>query len=145
MDEEIVAYIRSNRDRYTGQALRQQLLAAGHPAESVDAALAAEFLPAADAQAGTRDLRPPATLVMVVAYVVTFVAVTAMRAGASYVTTLEALLAINLIVIGLISFVLVWRNKQLAAGVAGALVVGLIVPFVLLVIVAGTCLALTPY
>ena len=40
MDPSIDEYIRANRDKYTRQAIREQLLAAGHDIASVDAALA---------------------------------------------------------------------------------------------------------
>ena len=39
-DQRIARYIRENRDKYTAEALREQLLAAGHPADEIDAALA---------------------------------------------------------------------------------------------------------
>ena len=38
MDSEILRYIREHRDTYTRDAIVQHLLAAGHPAEEIDAA-----------------------------------------------------------------------------------------------------------
>ena len=57
MDPSIVEYIRANSEKYTKEAIRNQLLAAGHDPADIDAALAewrdAQAEQAAQAQQGT--------------------------------------------------------------------------------------------
>lgn len=56
MDPNIDEYVRANRDRYTHEAIREQLIAAGHDPATVDAALERAATPARQATSGLASL-----------------------------------------------------------------------------------------
>jgi hypothetical protein len=64
VDQSIADYIRANRDKYTREAIRDQLIAAGHDHGAIDEAWHAVEAEATGAQG------PPASRVGIVAYVV---------------------------------------------------------------------------
>lgn len=145
-DERIVQYIVENRDRYSREALRQRLLEAGHDAAAVEAAFAA-----ADAEGakGSMDLRGQAAALVIVGYVGTFLVFALFSQRQFYGAVLAAFLTGG----ALLSLLLVALTPALRRAPAGrvlpALAAGLVAPLIILVGLAGLCVAsvdpFTPY
>ena len=147
-DDRIVQYILENRDRYSRKAIRDQLEAAGHDPWAIHAAFVAAE---AEGQSGgpSRDLRGEAAMVVIAAYIGTYVAFALFSQRNFY----GGVLAIFLLGGALLSLVIVALTPALqqvrSPEAAPALAIGLAVPLVILVGIAGLCIAavnpFTPY
>jgi len=139
--EGLLAYLRENRGRFTDEALERSALDAGHtPAEF--AAAKARL----DSETAAAPVRARARTILVAAYLGTFLVLVAgmflnpsARAyGGSVIGSV--ILAVTLGVAWLIT--IVWLRSQSRPSPSGAgLTVLLSLPIVLLVLVAGSCLA----
>ena len=139
--DDLVRYIRENRERYTPEAMRAQLIAAGHALEDVDAAF--RLLDAEQPIASALDLRRRAALLMVAAYVGTLLVFALFaRPGVPW-----QILAGFLVVGALVSLLFIGTSGSLRRAqperIASALAIGLAIPFVILVALAGLCIAST--
>jgi uncharacterized membrane protein len=139
MRPEIEAYLRDNGARYTTEALRQQLIHAGHDPAEVDAALQETEAARAPQFAETRALRSRFWLAalglnlvgLVVATIWAFQGPSATYAGAVPIV-LGVVLLIGLGISGFIG------RGMLRRGMA----VALIVPLIFTVVLTGTCMAM---
>jgi hypothetical protein len=135
MTDEIVEYIRRNRATYTKEALTQKLLEAGHSQFAIDAAFAA-------AERGETapgpDRRAPVAILIVVAYVATWLALVALTPMATRTYGIGPfILAVTLTVAALFSLWLIAASRALRSGqyLAWAAVISV----AMLVGVAGLC------
>ncbi len=145
MYRHIVAYIRAHRDTYTPAAMRAALVEAGYPEDQIDAALKEEE---ATEPALGPDQRPRAALIATGAAALMFLVYWIYQAGYSGPAYgggvwLAQLLAMVLGVGLLIALIPIYFSKKLRQGVEGALVGGLVIPFVILFGIFGTCLVTT--
>jgi hypothetical protein len=135
MTDEIVDYIRKNRATYTKEAISKKLLEAGHDQAAIDAA----FEVAEHGETPVQpDRRGAVSAVIVVAYLVTWVAFVALTPMARYTYGLGAfILAIALTFAAIISLLLIRGSRALQSGeyLAWAVVISV----ALLVGVAGLC------
>jgi len=144
--DELLRYIRENRERYTPEAMRAQLIAAGHALEDVDAAF--RLVDDEQSVGVTLDLRGRAIAIMVAGYVGTWL-VFALFSNPNYQSAsgLNVILAAFLFVGGLVSLPFIRLSGSLKSAqpdrVAGALAVGLAIPLIILVGLAGLCIATT--
>ena len=137
MSDELLAYIRQNRGRYTSKALRDQLLAAGNSAEDVDEA----FRLVESEEGGPRlDLRRRAVSITIVAYVVVWLVFGLLIGPGGGVMGILAIyfgvgLLVSLVVLAL------WPRLRSAhpARVVSVLAAGLAIPFAILVGLLGFC------
>ncbi len=135
MTDEIVDYIRKNRSIYTKEAISKKLLEAGHDQAAIDAAFDVAEHGEPPAQP---DRRGAVSVVIVVAYVVTWVAFVALTPMARSTYGVGAIiLAIALTLAAIVSLLLIRRSRALRSGeyLAWAVVISV----VLLVGVAGLC------
>lgn len=151
MDQELLDYIRANRQRYTRAALFNELTSAGHAEEDVDEALDAVereggggFVP----PAGTGlDRRGRARIIVTAVAAAMFLGWTAWAALAvetdGYWPIAALILFVLLGIALLIGLALIQANRDLRAGAEGALVGGLVLPLLLLFGVFGSCLYTT--
>jgi len=152
--QQIVAYIRANRGRYTDEALRDALVAGGSaPGTIEEAFLEADRLAAiGEAEGGHVDLRWATAGVALALYVVAFViAALVLRSSAAQAqdwlstgiaNAAQGILALLLVVSFLISLVPIYRRRVSDRGrIVTSILVGLIVPVALLSVVTGACLA----
>ena len=142
MDEQITEYIRANWDRYTREAIRDQLIAAGHDARAVDGALAGLEGARAGARAdleGRRTFGRWALALHVAAVVAVFVAIVALKGTTSIGVALIGcvVLAVAMVVGWAISSLI---GRALLPG--PGLVMALAVPAVSAIVLGGACLAL---
>jgi len=138
--DRILQYILENRERYTRNAIRDQLLAAGHDAEAIDTAFRA-----ADAVAqasGTLDLRPRAAAIALVGYIVVWV-LFGLYLGAVDLFAALGVLAVYLGVGLLVSLAVIYSSGGLRRAtperVVAALAASLVIPFVILFGLVGFC------
>ncbi len=149
MDPEVIRYIAENRGRYTREAIDTHLLRAGHAREEIDAAwsrLGDEVRPP---PSDDRTFRRAFLGSVVAIYGITFLVYAVsfyvgMEEGYESIALIaSAIFLVPLLLAAMISIALVRRNQSARRGVAGGLLTALVIPFVLLVIVAGLCTALT--
>jgi hypothetical protein len=134
-DPMLHAYLMANRGRYTDDALLEAAANAGYRREVVLEAIAA--LPPLESTAPTRKR---AVLVVLGSYAVVF-ALLAASMAANGNGNLNVILAISMGLGALISIPFLRRGPRMAPGAQLAMGGLIAVPLVLLVLIAGTCLA----
>ena len=145
-----LAWLREQDPRLSLDALAGQLRAAGYGELEVNAAIQARQAELDAALPPGSDLRRRASTVLIVAFLGTWLVITiASLVGAAsndmygVLWIYAGILAFLLLVILLPSLAIVRGSGRLRRGSYGALAAVLAIPFVLLVIVAGTCVAFT--
>ncbi len=137
------AYVRDQRDRYTHDAIADQLRIAGY-AESVVAEAMLEF-DRPEGAASNRDLRNRATAILVVTFLGTWLILTLLLLGRDDMYGVgqiaSMILGVLLGIVLLLSLAYVRGHRKLAAGVEGALVSALTVPFIFWFAITGLCVA----
>jgi hypothetical protein len=145
MDRRIADYISANRHRYTREAIRQQLIAAGFEPAEIDATWAALETPDADDVVGEK-FWSQFLLIVVGINVVIFLGVALLTGllpaigGGGFV--IAVIFAILLIIGALVAWAAVaaTRPAQLSRGMA--MTVGIAIPLVFALLVGGACYAL---
>jgi cation transport ATPase len=138
----VARYLETNRDRFTEDALVRAARDAGYPEDVLDAAKAR-----ARASAAAAPVRQRARRWILIAYLATFAVLTAgmllseysRQYGASYIGTVVLAAALGLAFLLSLGW-LRWRGSKVEQSTAGVALL-LSVPVVLLVVVAGSCLA----
>ncbi len=137
-----IAWLRGHQATFTRDALASGLRDAGYS----EAEIAAAFERAA-IEPAPRDLRSRAAAILIVAFLGTWLVLVlrmiAMAGTGGFVGMAAVILGAILLVIGAISFAGIESSSRLRKGSTGMLIGILAVPFVLLVIVAGLCVATT--
>ena len=145
-----LAWLREQDPRLSLDALAGQLRAAGYGDPEVSAAIQARQAELDAALPPGSDLRRRASTILIVAFLGAWLVITiaslvgkasSYMYGAQWISA--AILGFLLFVILVPSLALVRRSGSLRRGSYGALAAVLAIPFVLLVIVAGSCVALT--
>jgi hypothetical protein len=143
--EHAAAYVAANRPHFTLDALESALRDEGYSEAEIAAAIGRPAI--RDEPAQQQDLRGRAAAILIVGFLVVWglVSLYLLRPGPPYTTGwwLVWILAAVLSLVGLISLAGISQSKRLRRGVEGALVGVLAIPFVLLFIVAGLCMATT--
>jgi hypothetical protein len=145
--ERALAYLREHGRAYTREALGASLQEQGFSGRDVEAAWARYRAEQAEPRGAGRDLRGRASIILLVAFVGTWAVLSLpMLTGSSLSsygagTVATAILTFLLGVVLVASLSAVRRSRRLERGVEGALVAILAVPFVLLFVVAGLCVA----
>jgi hypothetical protein len=143
--EAALAWLRGHEATFTRDALASGLRDAGYS----EAEIAAAFgrLDREALEPAPRDLRSRAAAILVVAFLGTWLVLVlrmiAVAGTGGFVPVAAVILGTILLVIGAISFVGIESSSRLRTGTTGVLVAILAIPFVLLVIVAGLCVATT--
>ena len=141
MNREIRGYILKHRDKYTPEAIRQKLTEAGHDPAEID-----ETWATIEAQErSSRDWRDRLVLYVLALYGITlglYICVFTTLANLSggmgiYPWVFSAALLAAMAA----SLWLVRRNLAASMGLTGAISVSVLVPFALVVIISGLCLA----
>lgn len=147
--QRLEGYLWSNRDKFTEAALAHAAEAAGYGPEEIAAAAQAVARRRAD-EAAAKPVKARARRYILAAYGITFLlfAIAFLRPTATqspYVggSLLLGILAFAMLIALLLGFVWVAARRPSAERAEGALGVMLAVPFVLLILVAGLCLATT--
>ena len=140
MDPRIADYIRENRRRYTREAMRQQLIDAGHDPAEIDATWAALDTPDADDTAGEGFWGRFALIVigLNLAVFVIVVLATGMLSSPVVAVVLGVVLAIG----ALIAWAIVAATGPAQMGRTTAMVVGTAVPLLFALLIGGSCYAL---
>ena len=143
-------WLREQDPRLSLDALAGQLRAAGYGNLEVDAAIRARQAELDAALPPGTDLRRRAATVLIIAFLGTWLVITIaslVRAANSDMYNAQwiyaGILAFLLLVILLPALAVVRGSGRLRRGSYGALAAVLAIPFVLLVVVAGSCVALT--
>jgi hypothetical protein len=133
---QLIPYLAANRGAFTDDALREAAAAAGYSTAAIDEA----FERIAASSSGVSRVRVRARLIVLAAYGLTFIALSAgMSANGS--GNAIPILAYSLVPFLLISFFLL-RGRRTDAERAGLALAGLLAaPLVFLVIIGGLCLA----
>ena len=143
--EAALAWLRGHQATFTRDALASGLRDAGYSEAEIAAALVR--LDREAIEPAPRDLRSRAAVIMVVGFLGTWLVLVlrmiAMAGTGGFVPVAAVILGTILLVVGAISFVGIESSSRLRKGSTGALVAILAVPFVLLAIVAGLCVATT--
>jgi hypothetical protein len=143
--EAATSWLREHQATLTEDALTAGLREAGYS----EAEIAAAFgrLDREAIEPAPRDLRARAAVILVLGFLGTWLVLVlrmiAIAGTGGWVGTAAVILGAILLVIGAISFAAIESSSRLRKGTTGALVAILAVPFVLLVIVAGLCVATT--
>ena len=147
MDPRIADYITANRKKYTRQAIRQQLIDAGHDPAEVDRTWAALETPDPDAVIGERFWGRFALIVIGV-NVVVFLLVGLLSGMLGYVfagaggAILPIILGVALAIGALIAWGVVALTGPAKMGPTTALVVGISIPLVIALLIGGACYAM---
>jgi hypothetical protein len=148
--ETALAWLREQDPRLTLDALGKQLREAGYGEPEVNAAVAARQAELDAALPPGSDLRGGAAAILVVTFLAVWGAISiALVVGPpnQYLYGAEGLAVVILggllLPMLLLGLAFVKLSGRLKRGVAGALVMVLIVPFIYLVVVAGLCVATT--
>ena len=146
--ETALAWLRGQDPRLTWDALRKQLREAGYGEPEVNAAVAARQAELDAALPPGSDLRGRAAAVLVITFLAAWGIITlALVTGTpeQYLYNSEGIgaliLGAALLPMLLVGLVIVRASGRLKRGVAGAMVMVLIVPFIYLVVVAGMCVS----
>ena len=138
-------WLRGHQATFTRDALASGLRDAGYSEAEIAAAF--ERLDSEAIEPATQDLRSRAAAILIVGFLGTWLVLVlrmiAVGGTGGYVGTAAVILGAILLVIGAISFAGIESSARLRRGSTGMLVGILAVPFVLLVIVAGLCVATT--
>jgi len=132
-DDDLVRYIRQNSGRYTQEAIREQLLAAGHPPDEIDAAFAETHRAVPSASWGAT-LRHPAFWVSFAGYLLAFVAVYFKFSPGSYPGPDPATfwtVVIGLLLLGLVGATVAPFSHAARRGIGCAMVTVVLAPVVL--------------
>jgi hypothetical protein len=148
--ETALTWLREQDPRLSPEALAARLRSQGYTESEVSEAIRVRR---SELEAGVppaRDLRRPATAVLVTTFLATWGVITLgllARPSSSGLYGLEGVAALILgalllpmLVVGL---ALIRNNRRLQRGVMGAMALVLAVPFIYLVVVAGVCVATT--
>lgn len=145
-----LAWLREQDPRLSLDALARQLRAAGYGDAVVVAAIASRQAELDAALPPGSDLRGRATAVLVVAFLATWGVITLWLVTgppSPYLYGAESLAALilgaMLLPMLLLGLALVRVSGRLRRGAAGAMAIVLAVPFIYLVVIAGTCIAAT--
>lgn len=139
MNRRIADYIQRHRATYTKEALRQSLLQRGYNPAEVEEAFAA-------VEAGQV---PPAGLTLrfwliFIGYIVVLYGLTLVLFGLTPAGLfIVPILAVPLVLAAGASILIAALNRSAALGVTSGIVLVFVLPFVFLVVIAGSCLALT--
>ena len=140
MDRRITDYIQRQRRRYTRDAIREQLLRRGYAADQVEEGF----------RLVETGYAPPEAQLSV-RFWVTFIGfllvlyggtVAAVAFGTPFGPIAAPILGVLLFLAAIVSIVLAAVNREAALGVTSGLVIVFVIPFVFLVVIAGSCLAL---
>ena len=145
--DRLEAYLRSNAGRYTREALTARAIAAGHAPDAVDAAWA--VVDAEDAAEGRRDRRATVARVIGGAYVLTWLGVTLAWLSSNIgspgsVATVSIVFAVFLFLPGILGYTFARRSRLLQRSGPWTAVAYATVPLVILVALAGSCIAIVP-
>ncbi|MDQ3328487.1 MAG: hypothetical protein M3506_08205 [Chloroflexota bacterium] len=144
MSQEIIRYIRENRGAYTNEAISRSLLDAGNDPAAIEAAWRA--VESGEPQARTARersiVRTPSFWLTLLGYPAALIglAILVGYLGAPEYALLLIVAGLGIAGITALGLVIARRGLAVAAGVGGALLLLVLIPFVLLVIVAGICL-----
>ena len=146
MDPRIADYITANRKKYTRQAIRQQLIDAGHDPAEVDRTWAALEAPDADAVIGER-FWGRFGLILVGVNVAVFVLVGLLTGMLAYAIDgagpiLPVVLAVALALGALLAWGIVAMTGPAKMSPTTALVVGIAIPLVFALLIGGACYAM---
>jgi hypothetical protein len=144
MATQIHEYIRANRDRYTRQAINEQLLAAGYDQAAIDAAWAMLDAPDPDATIGQRFWgRFWLYLLGINVAVLLIVGLLSGMFGAlSSSLVLLIILAVALTIGALIAWGVVAATQPTQLGRRTAIAIGSIIPLLFAFLIGGSCYAL---
>ncbi len=147
--ETALAWLREQDPRLTLDALAKQLRAAGYGEQEVNAAVAARQAELDAALPPGSDLRRRAAAVLIITFlaawgIITLALVTGSPVQGGYGSEGlgAAILGAVLVPMLLVGLLLIKVSGRLKRGVAGAMVLVLIVPFIYLVVVAGLCVSI---
>lgn len=145
--DDITGYLRANAGRYTREALTARLVAAGHGKDAIAAAWAT--VDAEDAASGRRDRRGTVSTIVGGAYLLTWLGITLLWLAsapdqAGSVLLVSGLLAFFLFVPWVLGFVITRNSRRLRRAGTGTAVAFAIVPLLILVAIAGTCVSIVP-
>lgn len=140
-------YLRANAGRYTRDALTARLAAAGHPTEAIAAAWAT--VDAEDTAEGRRDRRGAVSGLIAGAYLLTWLGITvawlvADTSQSWSVVAVSGVLAFVLFFPGFVGFYVARNTRRLRRAGTGTAVAFAIVPLLILVAIAGTCVSIVP-
>jgi hypothetical protein len=143
MDPRIADYIRDNKRRYTRQAIRQQLIDAGHDPEEIDATWAALGTPDPDSTAG-EGFWGRFWIFLIGANVAVFLVVSLLSGmlASGGATVVAGIFAIVLALGALIAWGLVAATGPAKMGRGTALAIGAVIPLVIALLIGGACFAL---
>jgi hypothetical protein len=144
MAGKITDYIRANRDRYSREAIRAQLIAAGHDSPAIEAAwddVTRTTKPDPPAPRGTRRFVTGLALLL---YLLGFLGVAPLAGVAPYRTTGPLALLVGLVIYGIAGYLALrlirWAAAHLDPGFLGALVSLLALPIAFGAVVVGSWL-----
>lgn len=143
-DPRIADYIRQHKDRYTRQAIREQLIEAGHEPEAIDRTWAVLDMPDPDDVIGRR-FWSRFWMVLIGINVAVFLLValgSGMLMNLSGYGGLLVILAIVLTIFALIAWGVVGLTGPSRMRRVPALIVGVTIPLFFALLVGGTCYAL---
>lgn len=140
MDPRIADFIRDNRRRYTREAIRQQLIEAGHEPAAIDATWAALDTPDPDATAG-EGFWSRFLLFLLGLNAAVFLLVF-LTTGMVNNFVLAVVLAIALTIGALIAWGVVAATGPTKLGRTTAMVIGGIIPLIFALLIGGSCYAL---
>jgi hypothetical protein len=144
MDPRIADYIRANRDRYTREAIRQQLIDAGYDPVVIDGTWAILDTPDPDDVAGEGFWRRFA-LILIGVNVVIFIVVGLLTGMLGNVAASAVLLIIFAIVLGigaLIAWGIVALTGPARMSPTTATIIGSAIPVLVALLIGGSCYAL---
>jgi hypothetical protein len=143
-DPRIADYIRQHKDRYTRQAIREQLIEAGHEPEAIDRTWAVLDMPDPDDVIGRR-FWSRFWMVLIGINVAVFLLValaSGMLMNLSGYSGMLVILAIVLTIFALIAWGVVGLTGPSRMRRVPALIVGVTIPLFFALLVGGTCYAL---
>jgi hypothetical protein len=144
--ERAAAWLVENEARFAEDALTAQLASAGYTETEIAAARSEAERRIAGGPTPT-DLRARASTIVLTAFIGTWLVLAwllmAGPSSTSYGSLAAGILAIVLAPIGLISVAIIENNGSLRRGATGAFAAALAIPFVFLVVIAGSCVATT--
>jgi len=140
MKPEIEAYLREHGARYTSNALRQQLIAAGHDATEVEEALRATEATRASEASETRGLRRRFWLGVLLLHVSALVIATVWILLGS---TTQSYVGLAIVVLGIVLLIGVGVSGLIGGTLLGrGIGAALVVPAISALLLGGTCMAM---
>ncbi len=144
MSQELIRYIRENRGVYTNEAISRSLLDAGHDPAVIEAAWrVVEGDEVEASRAWDRSIvRTPSFWLTLLGYPAVLIGLAALVGylGAPEYAGLILVAGLGIAGITALGLVIAQRRLAVAAGLGGALLLLVLIPFVLFVIVIGICL-----